>query len=95
VMSSASAAKPNIVFILADDLGAGEIQWDPTNSNIAQQALDANAPLATPSLYSMAQEGVRFTNYHSASPICSPARAAILTGRYPAEFGIRSALDTP
>jgi arylsulfatase A len=94
-MPSVSAAQPNIVFIMADDLGAGEIQWDPTNSNIAQQAADANAPISTPSLYSMAQEGVRFTNYLSAAPVCSPARAAILTGLYPAEFGIRAALDNP
>ena len=70
-------APPNIIFILADDLGYGDL-----SSYGAKQ-------ISTPHVDSLAKRGVRFTDSYSISPICSPARAGLLTGRYPARMGIR------
>lgn len=62
--------KPNIVFILADDLGYGDLQCY------------GNPIIETPTINRLAKSGMRFTKYYSPSPLCAPARAAILTGRY-------------
>ncbi len=73
------AIRPNIVLILADDLGRG----------------DLGGPVAeTPNLDRMAREGTRFTRYYSAAPICSPSRCGLLTGQYPARWRITSYLQT-
>ena len=72
--------KPNIIFIMTDDQGYGDLG--------CMGAED----LKTPYLDAMAQEGVRFTSMYSASPVCSPSRAALLTGRYPANAGVRAIL---
>ncbi len=71
--------RPNIVLILADDLGYGDLACYGSAKNL------------TPHLDQLARDGVRFTDFHSASAVCSPSRAAILTGRYPARFGITRA----
>ena len=68
-------ARPNIVFILTDDQGA----W----------ALGKDTPeLITPHLDRMIDEGTRFTNFFCASPVCSPARCSIVTGRLPSAHGV-------
>jgi len=67
--------EPNIVFILADDLGYGEL------------ACYDGPDVKSPNLDRLAKNGVRFTSGYSAFPVCSPSRAAILTGRYPARIG--------
>ncbi|XAM01457.1 arylsulfatase [Phycisphaeraceae bacterium D3-23] len=64
-------AAPNIVLILADDLGFG----DPTCYN-------ANSKIPTPHIDALAGQGMRFTDAHSPSSVCTPTRYAILTGRY-------------
>ncbi|WP_373512323.1 sulfatase [Persicitalea sp.] len=71
-----SAARPNIVYILADDLGYFDLgcYGNPFNE--------------TPHLDSLARHGLRFTQAYSASPVCSPSRAAIMTGRHPARYGL-------
>lgn len=66
-----SASRPDIVVILADDLGIG----DPGCYNAASK-------IRTPNIDRIAREGMRFTDVHSASSVCSPTRYAILTGRY-------------
>jgi arylsulfatase A-like enzyme len=69
--ASDSVARPNIVVILADDLGIG----DPTCYN-------RESKISTPHIDRVAREGMRFSDVHSASSVCSPTRYAILTGRY-------------
>jgi arylsulfatase A-like enzyme len=68
---SAFAAAPNIVFILADDLGYGDVG-----------ALNPQGKIATPQLDRLASRGMVFTEAHSTSAVCSPSRYSILTGRY-------------
>jgi arylsulfatase len=73
--SRAASKPPNIVFILCDDLGYGDLGC-------------YGSRIRTPNLDRMAAEGVRFTNFCSADPVCSPSRAALLTGRYPTRVGV-------
>ena len=61
---------PNVIFILADDLGYGDLQCY------------GNPYLETPHINQLAAEGILFTDYYSPSPLCAPARAGILTGKY-------------
>jgi arylsulfatase A len=66
-----SADQPNIIFFLADDLGYGDLGCYSSESKIP-----------TPNLDNLAQEGMRFTDAHTPSGVCSPTRYAVLTGRY-------------
>jgi arylsulfatase A-like enzyme len=79
--AAAGADRPNIVFILLDDVGYGDL------------GAYGGSFVATPNLDRLAAEGMRFTQYRSSAPVCSPSRAAILTGQYPIRFGISHALD--
>src|SRR5437764_693675 len=76
-----SSSPPNIVVILADDLGYGDLSC-------------YGSSIATPNIDQMAAEGTRFTQFNCASPVCSPSRAAWLTGRYPTRMGLPRVLDT-
>jgi arylsulfatase A len=67
----AAASKPNILFILADDMGYGDIQ-----------ALNPEGKIPTPQLNGLAASGMAFTDAHSSSSVCTPTRYGILTGRY-------------
>jgi arylsulfatase A-like enzyme len=73
---AAAADRPNVVFILADDLGWADTT--PYGSRFHD----------TPNLRRLADRAVRFTNCYAASPLCSPTRSSILTGLYPARTGI-------
>jgi arylsulfatase A-like enzyme len=68
---AASSDRPNIVFIMADDMGYG----DPQCNN-------PNAPIPTPHLDRLAAEGMSFTDAHTPSAVCTPTRYGVLTGRY-------------
>ena len=71
-LCAADARKPNILVILADDLGYGDVQcYNPTRGKIP-----------TPHLDKLASQGMRFTDGHSSSGVCSPSRYTLLTGRY-------------
>src|ERR1041385_8751662 len=74
---AAPARTPNIVFILCDDLGYGDLGC-------------YGSKIRTPNLDRLAAEGGRFTNFFAAHPVCSPSRAALLTGRYPTRVGASS-----
>ena len=67
--------RPNIVVIMADDLGYGDLS-------------SYDGWIETPALDAMASEGVRFTDFHSSGAVCSPTRAGLLTGRYQQRAGI-------
>lgn len=70
--------RPNLVIILADDLGYGDL------------ATYGHQIVKTPNIDKLAQEGVKFTEYYAPAPLCSPSRAGLLTGRMPFRTGIRS-----
>ena len=70
-----SGKNPNFIFIYGDDLGYGDLSC-------------YGSGLSTPNLDGMAEEGMRFTQFYSANPVCSPSRAALLTGRYPTRVGV-------
>ncbi|MBN2316513.1 MAG: sulfatase-like hydrolase/transferase [Sedimentisphaerales bacterium] len=73
--SSNRERKPNFVLIVADDLGYGDIGCYGNKNN------------KTPHLDAMAAEGMKFTDFHSNGPMCSPTRASLLTGQYQHRFG--------
>lgn len=73
--------RPSIIVILADDLGPGDLSC-------------YGGSIPTPNIDRMAREGVRFTRYYSASPICSPSRCGLITGQFPARWRITSYLQT-
>lgn len=78
-----SSNRPHIIVILVDDMGYGDI------------SANGGKITPTPHIDRLASQGIRFTQYYSASPICSPSRTGILTGTFPARYGITSFLDTP
>src|SRR5437773_238552 len=72
----AAAPKPNVVLILADDLGWTDL------------ACYGSALYETPNIDRLARDGMKFTQNYSACTVCSPTRAALLTGKYPARLHI-------
>ncbi|MFN3150392.1 sulfatase [Bremerella sp.] len=76
-LASAETTKPNIVFIMADDLGPGWVDYDGSNPEIN-----------TPNLEELAKSGMVFTRAYSAASVCSPTRAACITGMSPAQIGL-------
>ncbi|QDT57368.1 Arylsulfatase [Caulifigura coniformis] len=79
----AEPAKPNILFILADDLGWGDL------------ACYGNTFVRTPNLDRLASEGTLFTNFYVCGSVCSPSRCAFFTGTYPARQKIHGHFATP
>src|SRR5438093_12526423 len=75
VASQAAQGKPNILIIVADDLGYGEL------------SCQGNPQVPTPNIDSLAKAGVRFTSGYVSGPYCSPTRAALMTGRYQQRYG--------
>src|SRR5687767_9907785 len=71
----AQARKPNIILILADDLGYGDLSC-------------YGGSMPTPNLDRIAANGLRFTDFHSSGGVCSPTRAGLMTGRYQQRAGI-------
>ena len=73
-----AAERPNILFIVADDLGYGEL------------GCFGGTDVPTPQIDSIARNGVRFTNGYVTAPFCAASRAALLTGRYQTRFGFEN-----
>ena len=80
---SIAAKKPNIVFILADDLGYADLSCYGATE------------IETPNLDRMAKEGVRFTNFYAPACVCTPSRASLMTGCYPKRVGLHVAVLSP
>ncbi len=74
LLAATGARKPNIVFILADDMG-----W-------SQSGCYGSKYYETPNIDRLAKQGMRFTDAYAACPVCSPTRASIMTGKYPARL---------
>lgn len=72
--------RPNFIIFLTDDQGYGDL------------SCMGNTDFLTPHIDEVASTGVRFTNWYSGSPVCSPSRASLLTGRYPGNAGVRAIL---
>lgn len=68
--------KPNIIFILADDLGPWAL------------GASGNEDIITPNIDELAKKGMMFNEFHCVSPVCSPARASLLTGKIPSQHGV-------
>ena len=78
--SSRGTDRPNIILIMADDLGYGDI------------GCCGSTKISTPNIDALAEGGMKFTDYHSNCPVCSPTRAALLTGRYQQRAGIEGVI---
>ena len=70
--------KPNIILIVADDLGYGEV------------GCYGQEQIATPTIDRLAAEGVRFTHFYAGNAVCAPSRCCLLTGRHPGHAAIRN-----
>jgi arylsulfatase A len=75
-VAAVAATKPNLIVIFTDDLGYGDL------------GCYGSPAIRTPHLDRMAAEGLRFTDFYSAAEVCTPSRAALLTGRYPIRSGM-------
>lgn len=81
LLPDAPDARPNLIVILADDLGYGDL------------GVQGGAAIETPHLDRLASEGLRLTQFYASAAVCSPSRAGLLTGRYPLRSGITTALQ--
>lgn len=77
--ATSKSTKPNIILIMADDLGYGDVGFN------------GNENVITPYLDKMSNEGIKFTSFYAAAPLCSPTRASVLTGRSPFRQGVFAA----
>lgn len=78
--SAVAAAPPNVVFLLADDLGWGDL------------SCHGSTFIKTPNIDALAKQGTDFQCFNVASPVCSPSRTGFMTGKFPARFGVRGAI---
>lgn len=79
-LNLSAKSQPNIIIIFTDDQGYQDL------------GCFGSPDIATPNIDKIADEGMRFTNFYVADPVCSPSRAALLTGKYPAKAGVRRVL---
>src|SRR5690349_8808190 len=79
LLSAASAAerKPNLIFVMADDLGYGEL------------GCFGSKEIATPNLDRMAKEGMKFTRFYAGSTVCAPSRSVLMTGKHTGHTRVR------
>lgn len=88
IISTGTAQKPNIIYILADDLGIGDVS-----------AYNPNGKIQTENIDNLAKCGVKFTDAHTTSAVCTPTRYGIMTGRYnwrtTMKKGVLHGYDTP
>jgi arylsulfatase A-like enzyme len=78
-----STSKPNIIFILADDLGYGDL------------GCYGQEKIKTPNIDKLAKGGMKFTNFYAGSTVCAPSRASLMTGRHTGHAAIRGNGEVP
>jgi arylsulfatase A-like enzyme len=83
ILTTAFTKSPNILIIIADDLGYGDV------------GCFGNTTLRTPSIDRLASEGARLTHHLTSSALCTPSRTALLTGRYQSRSGTSTSLWLP
>lgn len=81
-MAASPTRRPNVIVILADDMGHGDV------------SLYGNTRIETRHIDSIGREGVKFTNGYTSAPLCSPARAGLVTGRYQQRFGFEQQVSS-
>eukprot|EP00937_MAST-01D_sp_MAST-1D-sp2_P001286 g1286.t1 len=84
VTAGAPASRPNMIFIMADDLGFGDLS-----------SFGGHPTSETPALDAMVRDGMRFTSMYSASPVCSPSRSSVMTGRLMTRNGVWPMVFSP
>jgi arylsulfatase A-like enzyme len=82
VVASAADRPPNIIFVLTDDMGFGDV------------GCNGGTFVPTPNIDRLAAEGLRFTRFYCGSPVCSPSRTAFTTGMFPARWSVHTYLDS-
>ncbi|MEP4077176.1 sulfatase [Haloferula sp.] len=76
-LNAEEPSRPNIILMMADDLGWGDVR-----------CFNPKTPIQTPELDAMAAAGMKFNRFYASSPVCSPTRGSSLTGRHPFRYGI-------
>jgi len=84
VPAASRTTKPNIVYVLADDLGYGDVH-----------VYNAQSRMPTPNLDRLASEGIRFTDAHASDAVCTPSRYGLLTGRYSFRSRLKNGVLSP
>jgi arylsulfatase A len=79
---SSATNSPNIIIILADDLGSGDLSLN-------------GSPIRTPNIDRLATEGAQLTEFYASANVCTPSRAGLLTGRYPIRMGLADSVIEP
>src|SRR6476659_3183097 len=79
--SAADAPKPNILFILTDDMGWADVSYH-------------GGDIKTPNIDALAAQGVKLESFY-VQPVCSPTRASLMTGRYPMRYGLQTGVVRP
>jgi len=85
---SAKPKRPNVIYILVDDLGYGDVNFELENTKEFR-----NLNIKTPCLAKLARESLVFRHHYAASPVCSPSRAGLLTGRTPSRCNINQYIN--
>lgn len=86
-----AAEQPNIIFILADDLGYGDINcYRPAADQNDGASLTDGSKILTPNMDRLAANGVRFTDFYAGSTVCGPSRASLITGKHGGNCSVRN-----
>ena len=92
--NAAAGSKPNILYLLVDDWGAGDVDMCPDDTTMEECPFSApknssrRQHLHTPRIKQMAREGMIMSNFYAPRAVCSPSRAAMFTGRDPTRYGL-------
>ncbi len=80
VTRTAKNSKPNVIFILVDDMGWGDLDSNWSQQKLNGRTVDRKNEFKTPALTALAREGIQLRRHYSAAPVCAPARASLLLG---------------